>query len=75
MGLRSERKVQMLRNLGIRWQILSALTLPVLILALVAGQATYTSYRDMRQATRRWTCPRRPRPSPAWSPGCPASDC
>src|SRR5690349_3306691 len=40
----------MLRNLGIRWQILSALTLPVLVLALVAGQATYSSYRDMRQA-------------------------
>ena len=47
---RSEWKVQMLRNLGIRWQILSALALPVLVLALVAGQATYASVREMREA-------------------------
>jgi hypothetical protein len=40
----------MLRNLGIRWQILSALALPVLVLALVASQATYASVRDMREA-------------------------
>ena len=40
----------MLRNLGIRWQILSALALPVLVLALVASQATYASVREMREA-------------------------
>jgi signal transduction histidine kinase len=48
----SERKVQMLRNLGIRWQILSALALPVLVLGLISSQVTYQALVDMRAASQ-----------------------
>jgi signal transduction histidine kinase len=48
----SERKVQMLRNLGIRWQILSALALPVLVLGLISSQVTYQALVDMREANQ-----------------------
>ncbi len=41
----------MLRNLGIRWQILSALALPVLVLGLISSQVTYQALLDMRQAS------------------------
>ncbi|HST86000.1 MAG TPA: nitrate- and nitrite sensing domain-containing protein [Kineosporiaceae bacterium] len=42
----------MLRNLGIRWQILSALALPVLVLGLISSQVTYQALVDMRQASQ-----------------------
>jgi signal transduction histidine kinase len=40
----------MLRNLGIRWQILSALALPVVVLGLISAQVTYEAQADMRDA-------------------------
>ena len=40
----------MLRNLGIRWQILSALALPVLVLGLISAQVTRDSLADMDDA-------------------------
>ena len=42
----------MLRNLGIRWQILSALALPVLVLGLISSQVTYQALVDMREASQ-----------------------
>jgi signal transduction histidine kinase len=42
----------MLRNLGIRWQILSALALPVLVLGLISTQVTYQALLDMREASQ-----------------------
>jgi signal transduction histidine kinase len=42
----------MLRNLGIRWQILSALALPVLVLGLISSQVTYQALLDMREASQ-----------------------
>src|SRR3954452_23552799 len=42
----------MLRNLGIRWQILSALALPVLVLGLISTQVTYQALLDMRDASQ-----------------------
>src|SRR3982751_718497 len=42
----------MLRNLGIRWQILSALAPPGLVLGLIPSQVTYTALVDMRDASQ-----------------------